>query len=160
MRTGNSHLAGVAASLLAVTGVAAAQAPPITTLMAGALRDIPGRGIQVIVPVPQQPGITRDELQRHDLSTPGREVVQVRIAFDPGAAFGRHRHPGEEIIFVISGLLEYQVEGQPPSTLKAGEVLFIPAGVIHSARNVGSQIGAELATYLVAKGKPILEMVK
>ena len=141
MRTGQFPLAGVAASLLAVTTVVAAQAV---------------RHGQA----PQQPGITRDELQRHDLSTPGREVVQVRIAFDPGATFGRHRHPGEEVIYVISGLLEYQVKGQPPSTLKAGEVLFIPAGVIHSARNVGSEIGAELATYLVAKGKPLVEMVR
>jgi quercetin dioxygenase-like cupin family protein len=152
MRTRSLSPAGRATSLLAVASVAAAQAT-ITTLMASG--DSP-----VLVPVPQQSGITRDELQRHDLSTPGREVVQVRIAFDPGAAFGRHRHPGEEIIYVISGLLEYQVEGQPPSRLKAGDVLFIPAGVIHSARNVGREIGAELATYVVIKGKPILEMVK
>lgn len=143
MRTRNLSLAGMAACLVGVTSTATAQEPTV---------------IPFTVTQPQ--GITRDELQRHDLSTPGREVVQVRIAFDPGAAFGRHRHPGEEVIFVISGVLEYQVEGQPPSTLKAGDVLFIPAGVIHSARNVGSEIGAELATYLVAKGKPILEMVK
>jgi quercetin dioxygenase-like cupin family protein len=107
-----------------------------------------------------QTGITRQELQRHDLSIPGREMVQVRVGFDPGAAFGRHRHPGEEIVNVLSGVLEYQIEGRPPVTLRAGGVLFIPAGTIHSARNVGTEIGAELATYLVAKGKPILEMVK
>jgi mannose-6-phosphate isomerase-like protein (cupin superfamily) len=37
-------------------------------------------------------------------------------------------------------------------------VLFIPAGVIHSARNVGSVRGSELATYIVEKGKPLLVM--
>jgi quercetin dioxygenase-like cupin family protein len=107
----------------------------------------------------QEAGITRTDLQRYDLSIPGREVIQVRVDFASGAAFGRHSHPGEEIVFVIEGLLEYQVEGQPPVTLRAGEVLFIPAGAIHSARNVGSDNGAELATYIVEKGKPLLTMV-
>jgi quercetin dioxygenase-like cupin family protein len=41
-------------------------------------------------------------------------------------------------------------------TLKPGEVLFIPAGAVHSARNVGTRKGAELATYIVEKGKPLL----
>jgi quercetin dioxygenase-like cupin family protein len=80
----------------------------------------------------------------------------VRIDFKPGIAFGKHSHPGEEIIYVIEGLLEYQVEGKPPVTLKAGEVLFIPAGTIHAAKNVGKGNGAELATYVVEKGKPLL----
>ena len=45
-------------------------------------------------------------------------------------------------------------------TLKAGDVLFIPAGTIHAAKNVGSGKGAELATYVVEKGKPLLTVVK
>jgi quercetin dioxygenase-like cupin family protein len=108
----------------------------------------------------QQPGITRTDLQRHDLSAPGREVIQARVEFDPGAAFGKHTHPGEEIIYVLEGSLEYQVEGKPPVTLKAGDVLFIPAGTIHAAKNVGNSRGAELATYVVEKGKPLVVMVK
>jgi quercetin dioxygenase-like cupin family protein len=74
--------------------------------------------------------------------------------------FGKHSHPGEEIAYVLEGSLEYQVEGKPPVTLKAGEVLFIPAGTIHAAKNVGSGNGAELATYIVEKGKPLVVMVK
>ena len=49
---------------------------------------------------------------------------------------------------------------KPPVTLKAGDVLFIPAGTIHAARNVGSGNGAELATYVVDKGKPLVVMVR
>ncbi len=108
----------------------------------------------------QKGEIKRTELQRHDLITPGREAVQVRIDFDPGTAFGRHKHPGEEVIYVIEGELEYQVDGKPPVTLKAGEVLFIPAGTIHAAKNVGKGNGAELATYIVEKGKPLVELIK
>ena len=108
----------------------------------------------------QQPGVQRTDLQRHDLSVPGREAVQVRVDLAPGVAFGKHTHPGEEIIYVLEGSLEYQIEGKLPITLKAGDVLFIPAGTIHSARNVGSVTGSELATYIVEKGKPLLTLVK
>src|SRR5919202_102484 len=78
----------------------------------------------------QQPGTRRTDLQRHDLSAPGREVVQVRVDFDPGYAAPRHTHPGEEIIYVLEGTLEYRIEGQPPARVKSGDVLFVPAGVV------------------------------
>jgi quercetin dioxygenase-like cupin family protein len=43
----------------------------------------------------------RTELQRHDLGVPGLEVIQALVELDPGVAFRRHRHPGEEIIYVL-----------------------------------------------------------
>ena len=108
----------------------------------------------------QQVGSKRIDLQRHDLSIEGREVVQAIVELDPGVTSARHTHPGEEIVYVLEGApLEYQVEGKPPVTLKPGDVLFIPAGAIHAARNVGSRKGAELATYIVEKGKPLLTVV-
>ena len=102
--------------------------------------------------------IKRTDLQRHDLSIPGREVVQVRVDIEPGVAFGKHTHPGEEIIYVLEGTFEYQIEDKPPVTLKAGDVLFIPAGAAHSAKNVGNVTASELATYIVEKGKPLLTL--
>ncbi|MDA9492690.1 cupin domain-containing protein [Bradyrhizobium sp. CCBAU 11361] len=113
------------------------------------------------LPAAAQPaGVTRTDLQRHDLSAPGREAVQVRVDLAPGVAFGRHTHPGEEIIYVLSGAIEYAVEGKPPVTLKAGDVLFIPAGTVHAAKNVGNATASELATYIVAKDKPLLMLAK
>jgi quercetin dioxygenase-like cupin family protein len=107
-----------------------------------------------------QTGIKRTDLQRHDLGTSGREAIQVRVDFAPGATFGKHTHPGEEIIYVLEGSLEYDIEGKPPVTLKAGDVFFVPAGTVHAARNAGSSNAAELATYVVEKGKPVLTLVK
>ena len=117
---------------------------------------IVGSGLALHVAQSQQPGIRRTDLQQHDLGVPGREVVQVRVDIAPAVASAKHSHPGEEIVYVIEGLLEYQLEGKPPVTLKAGEVLFIPAGTIHTAKNVGSGNAAELATYIVEKGKPLV----
>ena len=108
----------------------------------------------------QQLGVTRNDLQRHDLSTPGREAIQTIVSIAQGVTAPRHSHPGEEVIYVLEGVLEYQLDGQPPVTLKAGDVLFIPAGVVHSAKNVGSGNGAELATYIVEKGKPLVVLAK
>ena len=108
----------------------------------------------------QQQGVKRTELQRYDLSVPGREVIQVRVDLDPGVTFPQHLHPGDEIIYVLEGVWEYQVEGKGAMRLKAGEVLFIPAGVKHGAKNVGSGKGSELATYIVEKGKPLVVLAK
>ena len=108
----------------------------------------------------QAPGITRTDLQRHDLGIDGYEVVQVRVDFAPGVEAPRHRHPGQEIVYAIEGELEYRLDGRPPVTLKPGQVLFIPAGAVHAVKNVGSGNAAELATYVVEKGKPLLVLAE
>jgi len=101
-------------------------------------------------------GIARTETVRDDIGDAAHEAVQVRVDFAPGAAFPRHTHPGTEIAYVLAGTVEYQFNGQPPVTLKAGEALFIPEGTIHSAKNVGAGNASELATYVVEKGQPIV----
>lgn len=104
--------------------------------------------------------IKRNNLLRNDLSAPGREVIQVLVEFGPGVSAVRHSHPGEELVFVTEGALEYRLDGKPPQIVKAGEVLFIPHGTPHAVKNVGAGKAAELATYIVEKGKPLLELSK
>lgn len=106
----------------------------------------------------QVSGIKRTDLQRHDLSMPGHEVVQNRVDISPEAPAVKHMHPGEEIIYVLEGSLEYEIAGQPRATYKAGDVVFIPAETLHAVRNVGSGNAAELGTYVVEKGKPLLTL--
>ena len=130
----------------------------VAQMMAVAVLAASGMVMQMVQA--QQPGTKRTDLQRHDLSIPGREAIQVRVDIGPGEVAPRHKHPGEEIIYVLEGTLEYEVDGKSPVTLKAGDVLFIPYGTVHSARNPGSVNAAELATYIVEKGKPLLELAK
>ena len=108
----------------------------------------------------QQPGFTRVELQRHDLSAPGHEAVVARVEFAPGGAVGKHTHPGEENGYVLDGVVQLEVDGKPPVTVKAGEVFFVPAGTIHAAKNVATGQSNVLATYFVEKGKPLATPVK
>jgi quercetin dioxygenase-like cupin family protein len=111
-------------------------------------------------PAAQASGVTRADLQRHDLSIPGREAVQVRVDFAPAAVAPRHSHPGEEIVYVLKGALEYRLDGKAPVTLGTGDVLFIPAGAIHAVKNVGGEPASELATYVVEKSKPLVVQAK
>ena len=129
------------------------------TLFVGVAMVAIGSGLSAQAPS-QQTGTKRTDLQRHDLSAPGREVIQVRVDFDPGYVSPKHTHFGDEIIYVLEGTLEYEIEGKPPVKVKAGDVVFVPAGSAHLAKNVGTSNGAELATYVVEKGKPLITLVK
>ena len=73
--------------------------------------------------------IKRTNLLRHDLSAPGREVIQVLVEFGPGVSAVRHSHPGEELVYVTEGLLEYQLDGRPPVTRQGGR------SAVHPTRN-------------------------
>ena len=113
------------------------------------------------LPMAQTPDVSlgdikRTNLLRHDLSASGREVIQVLVEFGPGVSAARHSHPGEELVYVTEGALEYRLEGKPPVIVKAGDVLFIPRGTPHAVKNVSTAKAAELATYIVEKGKPLL----
>jgi quercetin dioxygenase-like cupin family protein len=125
-------------------------------LLAASLAALAGTGL--VTANAQQSGIGRHEALRHDFDVAGREAVQVRVDFAPGAAFGMHTHPGVEMAYVLEGTVEYSFEDKPSVTLKAGESLYIPAGTPHAAHNTSEHPAAELATYLVEKGKPIVAL--
>jgi quercetin dioxygenase-like cupin family protein len=110
--------------------------------------------------VQQAPGLTRTDLQQHDLSVPGREVIQNRVDIAPEAPPIRHWHPGEEIIYVLEGTLEYEIDSQSPTRVSAGEALMVPAEAVHAVRNVGDGNATELATYVVEKGRPLLNFAE
>lgn len=108
----------------------------------------------------QQPGFTRTVLQDQEMSIKDRHAVVARAEFVPGGVAGRHTHPGEELGYVVEGTLQLLVDGQPPRTVKAGEVFFVPAGIVHDGKNVGKGKAVVLATYVVEKGKPVASPAK
>ena len=123
-------------------------------ILAAALLIVAG-GLALRVARSQQAAIKRTELQRHDLSIPGREAIQVRGDFPAGAAVPRHTHPGEEISYVMEGEGEILIEGQPALKVKAGDGFIVPNGAKHDARNTGTQTMKLAAIYVVEKGKPL-----
>ena len=108
----------------------------------------------------QQPAFKRTEVQRGDLSVPGKEVVQAVAEIPAGVSAGRHTHPGEEVGYVLEGTVLVEIDGKPAATLKAGQAFIIPAGAIHNATNKSGAGAKVLATYIIDKGKPVATPAK
>ena len=77
------------------------------------------------------PGITRQVLD-------GELQTMVRYLYQPGATFPEHSHPEEQITVVVSGQIEFLVDGKV-IMLGAGQAATIPPGVLHGARVIGNQ---------------------
>jgi quercetin dioxygenase-like cupin family protein len=103
----------------------------------------------------QQPGFKRTILQQADMSIPGKEAVTGIAELQPNASAGRHSHPGEEIGYVLEGIVLVEQDGQPARTVSAGQTFLIPSGTVHNATNRGVGAVRILSTYIVDKGKPL-----
>lgn len=58
-----------------------------------------------------------------------------------------HRHTFDEVHYVLEGEYEYYLEGEEPRRALAGTIVFVPSGVAHTYKNVGSTPGRILAIY-------------
>jgi mannose-6-phosphate isomerase-like protein (cupin superfamily) len=137
-------LAGTIGAFLPVTAAHAQTTPPSPA------------GAQTLAPAPTA--------ARLNAAIAGASVIGAAAAAQPTGdtsirPFQFHAHPGEEIIYVLEGELEYVIGGKPVR-VKPGDVLFVPAGIPHSVTNVGSTSRPQLATYTVEKGKPLITLVK
>ncbi len=108
-----------------------------------------------LLAVAQGPGIQRQVLQRGASEGGERDVVLVRVEIAPGAAAGRHSHPGIETGYLVEGEAVMEVDGEAPKRLGAGDTYLIPAGRVHDARAVGSRPVTVIATFVVERGKPL-----
>ena len=105
--------------------------------------------------VAQNPALTRTTITKADISVAGREAVIVRVEIVPGGVAGWHTHPGDEISYLMEGEATLMVAGQPTRKVVAGEGFVIAAGVVHNARNEGTNMAKVLGVYVVEKGKPL-----
>lgn len=64
----------------------------------------------------------------------------------PGRCWKDFTHPTDELVLVLEGEMEFEVEGQK-SRPQPGEELLIPSGCRHSARNVGQSTARWLYGY-------------
>ena len=99
--------------------------------------------------------LRRTVLQRGPLSAPGREVVQVLTEIPAGVESGWHRHPGEEVGYILAGTVRMEIRDRPTLILNAGDGFLIPPRTPHNATDLGPGTGMMLSTYLVETGQPI-----
>ncbi len=105
----------------------------------------------------EPPAVRRTELQRHPASVPGRLIVQTLFEIPVGLASGRHRHPGEEVGFLIHGTVAMEFDDRPTLTIQAGQPFLIPPGIVHNARNITDDVTTMmLSTYFVDAHEPLV----
>lgn len=79
----------------------------------------------------EQPLILPDGTQRRILSYAGNMML-VQFTFAKGVASAVHSHPHEQAGYVVSGELDFIVEGQPPFRLTAGSTYYVSPNVRHN----------------------------
>ena len=61
----------------------------------------------------------------------GAAQTMAQVWFKRGALVARHRHDSEQMTFVFDGALRLMFDGEPPLTVRAGEVVTIASGAPH-----------------------------
>ena len=72
------------------------------------------------------PGVRRRTL------VSGRDMMQMRVEFEPGTRLPEHRHPHEQVTHVLTGRLRFTVDGQTRD-VGAGESIYLASDVPHAA---------------------------
>lgn len=106
---------------------------------------------------PSPPGIERHILQTVEPGA-GQQVVQGSVNFPTGAVAARHIHHGVELIYVVSGDVEFYIGAGRPVTLHPGDTLLVPRDTPHGGGNNGKP-AVVLSTWVVDKGAPLAEPV-
>ncbi len=115
----------------------------------------------VLVRAQDKGEIKRKLLNKHDLtSVPGHDGFLGQVELAPGAAEGRHTHPGDLLGYVQQGTLTLNIEGKQATTVKEGESFFVPANAIHWGINEGKEPVKVLAAMVLEKDKPATSPAK
>jgi quercetin dioxygenase-like cupin family protein len=110
----------------------------------------------------QQEPIKRTELLKTDLvGIEGKGAVVRLVEYAPGAEAGKHYHPAHVFLYVLEGSGIWEPEGQPPVTLKPGDVYYEPPRQVHTAKNASTSAPLKLLSWsIVEKGQPSIVPVK
>src|SRR5690349_19872036 len=99
--------------------------------------------------------LTRTVLMKKDLeASRGKEVTVFVAQYKPGGKSGRHYHPGQEFIYVISGEGSMEESGKPPVEMKPGMELYFQSdpknpAYVHEAIDHGKTEGMKLLVVLI-----------
>jgi len=82
-----------------------------------------------------------------------------RITLPPGQAAGRHTHAGGVAGYVTDGRIIFELDGQSPTELRAGDAFFEPAGAtVHRFDNASAdQPATFIACYPVTGDEPLIQ---
>lgn len=74
-------------------------------------------------------------------------VIVGRVVIKAGRTNPKHSHPNcEEVLYLLHGRLEHTV-GEEKVITEAGDVIVVPPGVPHVARNIGDEDADMIVAY-------------
>jgi len=86
---------------------------------------------------------------------PDKVFVMATAEWVPGAATGRHTHPGDEYGTVVEGtVMTRQGEGEW-RTVEAGQNYYVPANIVHETKNATDKPARTYNAWIAEKGKPL-----
>jgi quercetin dioxygenase-like cupin family protein len=88
-----------------------------------------------------EPEVMSPTLTRQYIS--GEKAMLARIVLKKGCIVPQHSHPNEQIGYILSGALEFNLNGVT-QVVRAGEVLVIPANLPHSATALEDTVNLDL----------------
>jgi quercetin dioxygenase-like cupin family protein len=91
------------------------------------------------------------------------EAMTIFVTLPPGSPGApAHRHPGPAFGYVTKGEVKFEVEGEPPRVVKAGEAFWEPGGDVihyHDANNLPDGESAFVVTMFGVSGQPLVSPV-
>lgn len=87
---------------------------------------------------------------------PDKEAVMITVEYPPGGSSRPHRHDANVFVYVLSGTLRMQVDGQEAVTLKPGETFYESPNDVHrvSANASATEPVKFLVVMVKDKGRP------
>jgi quercetin dioxygenase-like cupin family protein len=105
----------------------------------------------------QSSAIKRTDLVKAELATMESPVAYLWVAdLAPGASTGKHSHPTPRFVYVLEGSVTVEIEGQSPTTYRAGDAFQEAPNVAHNFSNASSTESAKaLGFQVAAKGQSL-----
>jgi len=89
-------------------------------------------------------------IHRMDLAgLEGKQGALVEVQYAPGAGDKKHYHSGYLFTYIVEGSVIWEVEGQPPVTLKAGDAFYDPPKRVHNHRNASTAQPAKFVAFFI-----------
>lgn len=104
--------------------------------------------------------IKRTPVAKIDVPGSNYEVIIAQVEIAPGFKAGRHTHPGTVQVQMQDGEFWLAIDGQPEKVYKAGDIFEVPSGAVHNEGSVGDRPVKFIGTYVVEKGKPMVQPVQ
>ena len=106
------------------------------------------------IPVYQPPAGSNVVLEGPIAGAPELHLVVGDLVMGAGGAIPRHRHSGEEFLYVIGGRATVSRTGEPDLVLEPGQGVRIAPGTVHWGA-AGPEGVRAISSWVVVNGQPL-----